>query len=112
MSSRTTSKTVTFQRPFVLAGFEELQGAGTYIVDTREEQITAISYPAWKRVSTVIQLNRAGAIEHVPIDPSELHEALMRDGAQEDPAHPASVAAGETRRHHARNTRLVRRKKF
>lgn len=112
MASRTTSKTVTFQRPFVLAGFEELQGAGTYTVDTQEEQITAISFPAWKRISTVIQLNRAGAVEHVPIDPAELHEALMRDGAQENPAHPASVSAGETRRHTARNTRLVRRKKF
>ena len=112
MASRTTSKTVTFQRPFVLAGFEELQGAGTYTVDTQEEQITAISFPAWKRVSTVIQLDRAGAIEHVSIDPAELHEALMRDGAQESPAHPSSPAAGETRRHAARNTRLVRRKKF
>lgn len=112
MSARTISKTVTFQRPFVLSGFDELQAAGTYTVETQEEQITAISFPAWKRISTVMQLNRAGAVEHVPIDPKELHEALMRDGAQENPTHPASVSAGETRRHAARNTRLVRRKKF
>jgi hypothetical protein len=112
MSSRTTTKTVTFQRPFVLTGFEELQGAGTYTVDTEEEQITSVSFPAWRRISTVIRLNRAGATECVSIDPVELHEALMRDGAQENPAHPSSLSAGETRRHAARNTQLVRRKKF
>jgi hypothetical protein len=112
MSSRTTAKTVTFQRPFVLTGFEELQDAGTYTVDTEEEQIASISFPAWRRISTVIRLNRAGTTEYMPVDPAELHEALMRDGAQENPAHPASVSAGETRRHTARNTRLVRRKKF
>jgi hypothetical protein len=112
MASRTTSKTVTFQRPFLLTGFEGVQAAGTYTVDTQEEQIASISFPAWKRVSTGIHLDRAGAIECVPIDPAELHEALMRDGAQENPSHPASAAAGENRRHAARNSRPVRRKKF
>ncbi|HEX2590208.1 MAG TPA: hypothetical protein VHL34_01860 [Rhizomicrobium sp.] len=112
MANRITSAQVTFQRPFLLTGFVKLQAAGTYTVDTEEEQITGLTFPAWKRTGMIIQIARAGVFEHVPVDPAELHEALMRDGAQENPAHPASPGAGETRRNAARNTRLVTRKKF
>jgi len=108
ISTRTTSRTVTFQRPFVLAGFQKLQAAGSYTVDTAEE-VTTTAFPAQKRTSMVIR--RAGAIEHVPVDPHELHEALMRDGAQADLAHPASRSTARARRHTARNGRLPRHKK-
>ena len=84
MASRTTSTTVTFRRPFILDGFEHLQEPGIYTVDTNEEQIETLSFPAWHRTSTVIQLLRTGMIEHVSIDPDQLREALMRDGAQTD----------------------------
>ncbi len=112
MSTRVSSTQITFQRPFLLSGFTKVQAAGTYTVDIEEEQIAGLSFPAWKRTGAIIQIARAGISEHVPVDPTELHEALMRDGAQENPARPASPNAGETRRNAARSTRIVTRKKF
>ena len=82
MATRTNSKQVTFRRPFVLSGFDSLQPAGTYTVDTEEELMEAISFPVWKRVATVMELTRGGATEYPQVDPDELLEALLRDGAQ------------------------------
>lgn len=81
MASRTTTTTVTFRRPFILDGFEQLQDAGTYTVDTHEEQTGAA---AWRPVSSVMRLPNAGTTEQVAVDPDQLREALMRDGAQTD----------------------------
>jgi hypothetical protein len=82
MTTRTTTKQVTFRRPFVLTGFEAVQVAGTYTVETDEEMIDALSYPVWRQTGTTLHLHRAGATEFVPIDPEELSRALLRDGAQ------------------------------
>lgn len=108
MPVRTTSKTVTFRRPFIIGGFDKLQAAGTYTVDTEEEQLDAISFPAWKRTATVIEVMRDGATEYQRIDPDELHEALMRDGQQTDPGEPSA----NSQHNRARATRLARRKRF
>ena len=112
LAIRTTSKTVTFKRPFIIGGFDQLQAAGTYTVDTEEEQLDAISFPAWKRIATVIEVKTAGATEYQRIDPAELHEALMRDGQQEDPAQPPSPTSAKGQLNRARAARLVRRKRF
>lgn len=109
MPLRTTSKTVTFQRPFLIGGFDQPQAAGTYRVDTEEEQIDAVSHPAWKRIATVIELKKADAIEYQHIDPDELQDALVRDG-QPEGSSAATLPSGESNR--ARAARLVRRKKF
>lgn len=82
--SRTTSTMVTFRRPFILDGFERVQEPGIYTVDTNEEQIEALSFSAWHRTSTVIRLLYGGMVESISIDPDQLREALMRDGAQQD----------------------------
>lgn len=82
MTTRTTTKQVTFRRPFLLTGFDAVQAAGTYAVDTDEEMIDALSYPVWRRTGATLHLPRAGAMEFVPIDPEELSRALLRDGAQ------------------------------
>jgi hypothetical protein len=102
MASRTTTTTVTFRRPFILDGFECIQEPGTYTVDTNEEQIEALSFPAWRRTSTVIRLLRTGMIEHVSIDPDQLHEALRCDGPQTE------IRAAESKqlRNRARGTQL------
>jgi hypothetical protein len=81
MATRTLTKQVTFRRPFLLTGFEAVQAAGTYTVDTDEEMIEALSYPVWRRTGTTLHLQRAGATEFVPVDPEELSRALLRDGA-------------------------------
>lgn len=84
MVTRTSSKQVTFRRPFLLSGLESMQAAGIYTIDTEEELIDALSFSAWKRVATVMQLTRGGATEYLPVDPEELSEAQMRDGTQLD----------------------------
>jgi len=112
MPIRTTSETVTFKRPFILSGFDKLQPAGTYTVDTEEEQLDAISFPAWKRTATVIELKNAGSVEYLRIDPKELREALMRDGQQADPAETLSPSSPKAQLNRARAARLARRKRF
>jgi hypothetical protein len=103
MVTRTRSEQVVFRRPFLLSGFDSLQPAGAYIVDTEEELLDVLTVAAWKRTTTVIQLSRAGATEYLPIDPIELHEALMRDGAQPDHAAP-SPHSPRSRLQSARNS--------
>jgi hypothetical protein len=100
--TRVTSTTVTFVRPFILDGFDELQRAGSYVVDTEQELIDSPSVTAWKRISTVMQLNRHGATEYLPINPDQLSEALSRDGAQHDPAGPVSSTSAKGRHNRAR----------
>jgi hypothetical protein len=76
---------VTFLRPFILTGFDAVQAAGTYIIDIDEEPIEGLSFPAYRRVSTQMQVSARGVIEHRFIDPAELDEALARDAAQQEP---------------------------
>jgi hypothetical protein len=101
-TTRVISTTVTFVRPFILDGFDELQRPGSYVVDTEEELMDTLSLSAWRRISTVLQLSRHGAIEYVPINPDQLSDALRRDGAQHDPAGPASSTSSKGRHDRAR----------
>ncbi|HTK79056.1 MAG TPA: hypothetical protein VL286_01315 [Rhizomicrobium sp.] len=101
-TTRVISTTVTFARPFILDGFEELQPPGSYVVDTEQELIDSPSVTAWKRISTAIQLHRHGGTEYVPINPDQLSEALRRDGAQHDPTAPVSSTSAKGRHDRAR----------
>lgn len=112
MTTRMTSRTVTFQRPFILAGFSHLQPPGSYTVETEEEQIDSISFPAWKRTMTIMHLKKGVTTEYHPIDPDELQEAMLRDEAQEYPATPPGPDTVAARHAKARESRFVRRKKF
>ena len=47
MTIRTSKKTETFKRPFVLGGFDEVLPAGTYSVETDEMLLEGISFPAY-----------------------------------------------------------------
>lgn len=109
MTTRTTKATVAFRRPFILAGFETLQPAGEYQVETEEELAEDLSFPVWRRVATVMRVTQLGAVEHIAIDPAALHEALMRDGAQPDPALPTSHPQDIARRERARKMRKTAR---
>jgi hypothetical protein len=50
MTTRTSNKTVTFRRPFVLGGFDEVLPAGAYCVETDEELLEGMSFPAYRRI--------------------------------------------------------------
>ncbi len=85
MTIRTTKKTVTFSRPFVLGGSDEVLPAGAYIVETDEELLEGISFPAYRRILTLIHLHaepdHPGLTRTLTIDPNELEAALTRDHA-------------------------------
>jgi hypothetical protein len=51
---RTSSKTVTFALPFLLKGIDREFAAGRYRVVTDEELIEQLSFPVYRRVSTMI----------------------------------------------------------
>jgi len=87
MTTRTTHKTVTFARPFHLAGVDGVQPPGTYRVDTDEEQIAGLSFLAFRRVATTIHLGRNGLTQVYRIDPVDLDAGLLRDaGLTVEPA--------------------------
>jgi hypothetical protein len=81
MTTRTTSKTVTFAHPFLLKGIDRILPAGDYRVATDEELIEELSFPAYRRVSTMIFVpaQSASSVEMVAIDPQELRTAQERD---------------------------------
>jgi hypothetical protein len=78
MTKRTTTKNVTFRRPFVLKGLDGIQAAGTYAVDTDEEMIEA-SFIAFRTIATLIRVERGGTIQVFAVDPVELNAALVLD---------------------------------
>ena len=83
MTVRTSHKSVTFTRPFSLSGIDEVQTAGTYTVETSEELLQGVSFPAYRRIETLIFLpaRPGGAFVErvVNIDPLELEAAHKRD---------------------------------
>jgi hypothetical protein len=81
---RTSSKRITFARPFTLKGLDEVQAAGTYTVETDEELLPTLLHSAYRRTTTWLTLPshaaRAESTQLVSIDPMELEAALARDG--------------------------------
>ena len=71
MTTRTTTKGVTFRRPFHLKGVDRLLPPAEYSVVTDEEVLDGLSFVAYRRVSTVIFVpaESGSAVEMVTIDP-------------------------------------------
>src|ERR1700730_4704039 len=100
MTVRTTSKMVTFTHPFNLSGMEEMQPAGTYTVETDEELLQASSIPAYRRIATLLRLERTTGtvLTHiVQTNPAELAGALARDAQPDEtvlqPGHSEGVVS-------------------
>ena len=87
MHERTTRKSVTFLHPFSLAGVDGKLEAGTYLVETLEEAIESLSFIAYRRVSTTIEIAAKGygqAVRQVvTIDPRDLEAAQEKDAELE-----------------------------
>ena len=67
MTTRTTSTTVAFRRPFRLKGVDRLLPPASYRVVTDEELIEGLSFPAYRRVWTAIFVPAGrGAERQVP----------------------------------------------
>jgi len=83
MTVRTSTKTVSFARPFLLKGVDRVLAAGQYKVVTDEELIEELSFPVYRRVATMIFVpadsQNSSSVEMVAIDPRDLQDAQDRD---------------------------------
>jgi hypothetical protein len=91
VTTRTTGKTLIFRRPFKLSGADDVQPAGSYVVETDEEQLDT-SFQAYRRLATHIRLpGTPGTLETgrvIDIDPEELEAIVKKDAT--GPEVPAS----------------------
>jgi hypothetical protein len=98
MIGRTHSKSVVFDHPFELKGVDRLLPPGDYRVVTDEELIEDLSFPAYRRVSTMIfvpaKSYHASAVEMVAIDPRDLEAAQERDRAMPEVGAAAVPGSG------------------
>jgi hypothetical protein len=97
MITRTHRKHVVFSQPFRLKSIDRILPPGDYQVVTDEELIEELSFPVYRRVSTMIFVpaQSASSIEMVTVDPLDLQAAQDRDAAM-DPVperNPTSLAA-------------------
>jgi hypothetical protein len=93
MTTRTHRDSVVFIHPFLLKGIDRILPAGKYDIVTDEALIEGLSFPVYRRVSTMIfvpaQSHQASSVEMVAIDPLDLRAAQDRDTPQ-----PPSNQAG------------------
>ena len=89
MTARTHSKQVVFSKPFLLTGVGRPLPAGDYRVVTDEELIEGLSFPVYRRTSTMMfvpsQSHPASEVEMITIDPLELAAAQDRDASPRAP---------------------------
>lgn len=84
MNTRTRNALVPFSRPFELKGVDRTLPLGEYRVVTDEQLIEELSFPVYRRVSTMIFVpgkSHASSVEMVTIDPRDLQAAQDRDKA-------------------------------
>lgn len=85
MTMRTRETTVEFVGPFRLSGVDRLLPPGAYRVVTDEELIEGLSFPVYRRVSTMIFLpgksGYASSVEMASVDPRELQAVQDLDEA-------------------------------
>lgn len=85
MLSRIRSEKIVFAHPFRLTGWTAALPAGTYTVETEEDLIQHLSFPAYRRVSTTLITTgnrQAGLTGATQVDPRELAEAKRVDMTQ------------------------------
>jgi hypothetical protein len=90
MMTRTQRTTSAFARPFRLRGVDRMLPAGSYEIVTEEELIEGLSFPVYRRVSTVMFVpgQSAPSIEMVTIDPLDLAAAQAEDANPHDKEQP------------------------
>ena len=82
MLTRTQRSTLVFARPFSVNGEAQRQPAGSYIIETEEELLEGLSFPAYRRVATTITLQSAPAgavVQMLSVDPADLARAQDAD---------------------------------
>jgi hypothetical protein len=83
MTIRSRRETVTFKHPFRIRGVDRLLPAGSYEVITDEEMIEGLSFAAFRRVATMIEVpaETGMAIEMISIGSVDLSDAQRIDAS-------------------------------
>ena len=83
MLRHSRDRTWTFKKAFVLKGVDHALPPGNYRVVTDDELIEGLSFPAYRRVATMMFVpgRNGSSLEMVTIDPAELQAAHDRDVA-------------------------------
>ena len=85
MTTRSKDTTLTFSMAFALSEVDRPLPAGTYRVVYDEEDIPGLSFLAFRRVATMLQVpalsGPGGPIEMFLVNPAELAAALEADRA-------------------------------
>ncbi|GGO23283.1 hypothetical protein GCM10010991_00480 [Gemmobacter aquaticus] len=99
MTIRPSIAQVRFAHPFRLAGHSEEFSAGVYDVLIEDELLHGLSFEAFRRVSTYLQVvGRAGVTELRATTEQDIEAALARDLAKtENTGATAPVSEKDTR---------------
>jgi hypothetical protein len=85
MTVRSRRETITFRHPFRIKGIARELPAGAYDIVSDEELIEGLSFPCYRRVSTVIMVPGApphhATTEMLQIDATALTSARQADAA-------------------------------
>jgi len=82
MTIRSRRETITFRHPFRIRGIDRLLPPGAYEVVTDEEMIEGLSFPAYRRVATMIMVPAGGStMEMVSIGSVDLSDAQRIDAS-------------------------------
>ena len=83
MTIRSRRETVTFRHPFQIRGVDRILPAGSYEVITDEEMIEGLSFAAFRRVATMIEVpaETGRAIELISIGSVDLSDAQRIDAS-------------------------------
>lgn len=83
MTSRSVNSIVTFTRPFAIGRQTEKLPAGSYNLTSDEELIEGLSFAAYHRTSTILEIPALGTVsatkQYLHVAADELEAALQRD---------------------------------
>jgi len=85
MTMRSRREAITFLHPFRIKGIDRLLPPGAYEVNTDEEVIEGLSFPAFRRVATMIMVPaappRSSTMEMISIGSVDLSDAQRIDAS-------------------------------
>jgi len=84
MTMRSRRETITFRHPFRIRGIDRLLPSGSYEVITDEEMIEGLSFPAFRRIATMIMVPAAeqnSTMEMISIGSVDLSDAQRTDAS-------------------------------
>ncbi len=88
MTERTTETEITFAHPFVLNSLMISLAAGTYRLIVDEEEIEGISFSAFRRTSTQLEIPAiatvVGSRQRLSVSSQEIEIALAKDARADE----------------------------